>query len=182
MLLWASFRQKARFRGVSPGKASKSQAGFGPQDAVMNELSSISGESCERTKAGNEKPEVASPAACNSYLRPQPRREWQGTVGVCHSPEHFCRGSFGGGAPLGAALRAACARNSECPIGFRKVISQGVSNLACPHRAGNPIGWLPTTRPQVLPPTGQRQDGSSSPSTESCFSCVKSFSYWKTAL
>jgi hypothetical protein len=68
--LWAGFGEKEWFAGVCSAKASKFETWFGPQGAVKNELSSLSRDSVEATKARNGTPEVAPSATGNPHLCP----------------------------------------------------------------------------------------------------------------
>ena len=134
----------------------------------------------EATNTGNRKPEVATPAAGDPYFCPQPRRGRKRTVGIRHSLEHFCGRSLGCRAPLSAAVSACFTGDSQRSAGFRELLPQGLPHLARPHGTGNSCGWLPSSRAQVLPSTGDRSIRTANRTTESCFSSVKSFSYPKT--
>ncbi len=145
--LWAGFGEKEWFAGVCSAKASKFETWFGPQGAIKNELSSLSRDSIEATKAGNGTPKVAPSATGNPHLCPQPRRGRKRAVGIRHSIEHFSRRNAGRGAPLLAAVSAGFAGNSQRTVSFGKFLPQGFSNLACPNGARNTRGRLPPSGP-----------------------------------
>jgi hypothetical protein len=137
----------------------------------------------EATKPGNGKPEVAPPAAGDSHLRPQPRRGGEGVARIRNRIEHFSRRRSSRRSPFLAALGAGFAGNSQRPVGFRQFLPQGFSNLARPRGSRHPRRRLPPAGPQILPSFGTGwQVGKTTGSTESYFSCVKSFSYQKTSM
>ena len=150
-----------------PATASRFETWFGPQGAVTNRLSSPSRDGVEAKKAGNGKPEVASSAAGDSHLCPQPGRGWKRAIGIRHRVEHFRRRGVGCRAPLLAACGAAFARNSQRALGFGKLFPQSLPHLARAHGADYSLERLPLARPQVLPTLGGRQVGKARDSTES---------------
>ena len=151
LFLQASFSEKACFPEVLPPKASRFQTRFGPQGAVKNELSPFLRDTVEATNPGNRMPEVATAAAGDSHFCPQPRRGWQRTTGIRYSIEYFRRRRPSRRPPLLAALGAGFARNTQRTPGLRQLLSQGFAHLASPRGASNPRGWLPSSRPQILP-------------------------------
>jgi hypothetical protein len=173
---------KGCFAGVWRASASRFETWFGPQGAGKNELSSLSRDLVETTKAGNGTPQVAPSATSNSRLCPQPRRGRKRAVGIRYRLERFRRRNSGGRAPLLAAISAGFAGNPQCTLSLWKFLSQSFAHLARPRRAGKPRGRLSPSGAQILPSPGEREVGKANFSTETCFSCVKSFSYPKTWL
>jgi hypothetical protein len=151
LFLRAGFSEKTCFPEVLPPQASRFQTRFGPQGAVKNELSPFLRDTVEATNPGNRKPEVATLAAGDSHFCAQPRRGWQRTTGIRHSAEYFRRRRPGRRPPLLAALGAGSVGDPQRTPGLRQLLSQGFSHLASPRCASNPRGWLPSSRPQILP-------------------------------